>query len=147
MQNKVIMLKNVAQYQCPGCLHGSSPTNCPKADITAAGCTSHHAGTNMLGRGHIALGMPNGFNRFGASSPERKIEVFESFETMLELNPTLASVYSLPVWKYLDKDGNTLARWYSPRTNVGWSCVILGDCRDKMPQATELTKADMDYMQ
>jgi hypothetical protein len=145
MQNRTIMLKNVAQYQCPGCMHGSSPTTCEKANVTAAGCTSHYAGTLLFGRGALALGLPAGFNRFG-SSDNRKVEVFESFETMLGLNPNMATVYSLPVWKYLDKHGNTLTRWYSPRTNYGWTSVILGDCRDKLPQATELTQADVDYM-
>ena len=145
MKDKVTMFKNVAQYQCPGCMHGSSPTDCAKADISAAGCSAQYAGVNMLGRSVIALGMPNGFNRFG-TSPDRKVEVFESFEAMLAIHPNLASVYCLPVWKYLDKNGNTLTRWYSPRTNAGWSCVILGDCRDKLPQATELTQEQVDYM-
>jgi hypothetical protein len=141
-----LMLKAVNEYQCPGCMHGPDAETCERSDVTEKGCTNQHAGLFGAGIGAIALGLPKGFNRFGPAG-ERKVEVWSSYEVLMECHPNLRTIFSLPVWKHLDDHGNTVTRWFSPRTNCGWSLVILGDCRDKFPQAIEITAAqiaDMD---
>jgi hypothetical protein len=143
--NKTIMMKAAAEYQCPGCMNGNNPDDCIKVNITECGCTGHHAGTMGLGMGTFALGLPRGFNRFGPSG-ERKIEVYESYDSMMAIHPNLSTMFSVPVWKHLDAHGNTVMRWFSPRINNGWSCVVLGDCRDKFPQAQEITAEHLDQM-
>ena len=142
---KTTMLKAVEQYQCPGCINGLNPTDCSQAQVGASGCTTHRPGTNIPGVGTIALGLPNGFNRFGPAEAIA-VTVYESFEKMIELHPNLKTKFSLPIWKYLDAEGNTIVRWFSPRTNAGWSMVILGDCRDQMPNALELSAAEIAHM-
>lgn len=141
---KTIMLKAVTQYQCSGCTHGSNP-ECGRAAIAVSGCTAHHSGTILMPGGALALGMPKGFSRFGYS-PSRLVEVYESYDTMVDAVPNLESIFSLPVWKYLDKSGNTVTRWYSPRTNYGWSAVILGNHLDRLPRALEITHEQVNDM-
>jgi hypothetical protein len=143
--DKVIPIAAVNNYQCPGCIHGPDAETCPKSNVTNQGCTNHYPGTIMLGRGTIALGLPVGFNRFGPN-PTAAVEVHASYDEMLEIHQNLKSKYSLPIWKHLDAQGNTITRWFSPRTNMGWSSVILGNCLDRMPTAVELFQSDIDDM-
>jgi hypothetical protein len=129
----------------PGCLHGPDTTTCPKYNLTDTGCTNHAPGTGMLVGGVFALGLPNGFRRFGPSKP-RNIEVFVSYDAMVDVYPNLKTIYSRPVWKHLDKQGNTIVRWFSPRTHSGWSAVTAGDCRAELPTAVEITQENVDWM-
>lgn len=141
-----VTLKAVNSYQCPGCMQGPDVETCDRANVTDKGCTNQAAGVFGAGIGAIALGLPKGFNRFGPG-PERKVEVWASYDVLMAYQPNLRTIFSVPVWKHLDEQGNTLMRWYSPRTNCGWSVVVLGDCRDRFPQALEITAeqiADMD---
>ena len=98
-----------------------------------------------LGKGTFFLGMPKGFDRVGPSGVESvKLQVSSDsyvVDALKRKHP-----FSLAVWKHLDKHGNTLLRCYSPRTNVGWSVVILGDCMDKFPDAIEITEERMEEM-
>ena len=140
-----IMLKAVNEYQCPGCMHGPDAETCDRSEVTAKGCTNHHSGTMGLGIGNFALGLPKGFNRFGPSEL-RNIEIYESCEAMLRAIPNLKSIFSLPIWKHLDKHENTIMRWYSPRTNHGGSVVVLGDCREQFPTAIDITAENLAQM-
>lgn len=135
----------VKTYQCVGCMQGPDPETCPKANITNKGCVNHYPGTALLGAGVIALGLPKGFCRYGKMDPT-PIVIYESYDTMLDIHPTLKTKFSIPVWKHLDENGNTVVRWFSPRTNAGWSTIIMGDCRDRLPQALEITQEDIDGM-
>jgi len=52
------------------------------------------------------------------------------------------------VWIYIDKHGNTMSRWYSPRTNFGWTAVILGDHskHELFARAIRITEEDIEFM-
>jgi hypothetical protein len=140
-----IMIKAVETYQCPGCTNGPNPQTCPSALITDVGCAKHSPGTLEFGAGTFALGLPKGFCRFGPT-PVSPIEVYESYGHLIKLHSTLTTKFSLPVWKHLDEHGNTIVRWFSARTNYGWSSVILGDCREQLPFALEITAEDIEGM-
>lgn len=139
------MIAAVNEYNCPGCMHGPKAETCPSANVGVSGCANHAAATMMFPGGTIALGLPKGFNRFGPNK-DRKIEIFESYDAMIAHYPNFKTVFSVPVWKHLDEHGNTIVRYFSPRVNVGWSCVILGNCLAALPTALEITAEQIDQM-
>lgn len=98
-----------------------------------------------LGTGTFMLGVPKGFNRFGPA-PARALDIFASYDEMIETFPNLTTKFSVPVWKYLDERGNTFVRWFSPRTNYGWTVLILGDAMDRLHGAITITQDDIEYM-
>lgn len=138
------MIDLVNEYQCPGCVNGTDTATCRLLEMAVDGCAKHTAGT-MGNGGSFALGVPKGFNRFGPS-PLRRIDVYTSYTSLLSHAPNVKTIYSLPVWKHLDKQGNTIIRWFSPRTNCGWSTVIAGDCRAELPTAVEITQNQVNWM-
>jgi hypothetical protein len=139
------IIEAVETYQCPGCMNGSGVSDCDKHAMDGTGCSSHYPGTMLLGAGTLALGLPKGFHRFGPSRTE-PIEIFTGWDHLEEAAPNLTTIFSVPVWKHLDEHGNTIVRWFSPRTNCGWSNVILGNVLDKMPNALEITQEQIDNM-
>jgi hypothetical protein len=83
----------------------------------------------------------------GAGSRQAKLEIFESTDHLYRNYPTVKTMFSLPIWKHWDDQGNTIMRWYSPRTNVGWSLVILrGDAREDFLYAREITAEELKDM-
>jgi hypothetical protein len=138
-------LDAIREYNCPGCVHGPEAPACSRYAPDDKGCRAHHPGTMGLGIGAFALGLPKGFCRFG-KQPTDRIEIHESWTAMVEAQPNLRTVFCVPVWKHLDRHGNTVIRWYSPRTNAGWSVVVLGDCRDMMPNALDITQEHLNNM-
>lgn len=116
-----IIKKAVEEYQCPGCVGGSDIECYEKSEDFS--CEKHVAGTMGFPQvGRIFLGMPKGFNRLGGSG-KMKINIFHDLEESWDYD-----MYNIPVWKYLDKHGNTLVRGLSPRTNWSFLHVILCDC-------------------
>lgn len=142
---KLTMLEAIKAYQCPGCLGGPNPIECDSAVITNKGCASHVPGTLMSGWGVFYLGLPKGFCRLGPNSAER-LAVWESYESFEKSSPQMLTKFNVPVWKHLDENGNTLVRWFDTVKNVGKSVVILGDCRDKLPGALEISTDDIENM-
>lgn len=139
------MIEAIREYNCPGCMHGPEAPRCPQYAPDARGCSGHYPGTMGLGIGTFALGLPRGFCRFGKQDTKR-VEIFESWSAMVELQPNIRTIFSVPVWKHLDEHGNTVIRWFSPRTNAGWSNMVLGDCRDMMPNAIDITQEHLNNM-
>lgn len=137
--------EGIQEYSCPGCIHGPGPESCENFRPSTSGCLDHYAGTMELGIGVIALGLPRGFSRFGLSL-RRRVEVFLSWQELVQSEMNVNTIYSVAVWKHLNEKGHTIIRWFSPRTNMGWSAVILEDCRDKIPNAIEITQENIDYM-
>lgn len=119
----------VEEYQCPGCVCGSD-ISCYEKSSIGMGCGKHVTGTIMFPIGTIALGMPKGFDRMGESM--RSIEIFKDAGEFAYNN------LNIPVWKYLDDNGNTLVRGLSPRINKPFLHVILGN-RIKDIDCFELT--------
>lgn len=135
----------IKTYQCPGCVNGPDVDSCPSAALTKRGCTNHVPGTIVSNAGTIALGLPNGFNRSGPA-PAWMVEVFSSYSEMVRQRPNLQTKFSVPVWMHVDQHGNTIIRWFSPRTNTGWSNVVLEDLRDKLRNTIEITAEDIKQM-
>lgn len=92
----------------------------------------------MLGVGKIFIGMPKGFNRCGPAEPPTPIVILED-------NIDFFDKFNVPVWKYLDKHGNTLVRGLSPRVNMPFLHIYLKDIREKV-NCYELTKDDVEGM-
>jgi hypothetical protein len=124
-------LKNIIEeYQCPGCVCGCDISCYKKGyDDDSIECSKHV--------GRIFLGMPIGFNRLGMCK-ETKIHIFEkpSWEY---------GMFNIPVWKFLDKNGNTLLRGLCPRTNYPWIHILIGNHLDKI-DCLEITQKDIDGM-
>jgi len=128
----------VENYQCPGCVCGSD-IECFEAS-TGIECSKHAPGTTIYPNiGTIFLGMPTGFNRLG-SVKDMKINGFKTLSDGWEYDK-----FNIPVWKYLDEDGNTIVRGLSPRTNNPFLHIFLENCISKI-DCLELTKEDIETM-
>ena len=128
----------VQEYQCPGCVSGPYP-DCYKPSGT--GCSVHCAGTMGSGIGSFFLGMPKGFCRIGPIDKKY-------FEIVIMGSPSEYSGYdkfNVPVWKYLDNNGNTIVKGLSPRINQIFLHVFLGDFRTEI-NSLEITQQDVDDM-
>lgn len=130
--------KAVETYQCPGCVVGSD-ISCYASTCTVD-CDKHVAGTLLSGIGRIFLGMPKGFCRIGAAD-KYKIYMFETLSSC----DWYETKFNVPVWKYLDKHGNTLVRVYSPRVNIGALHIFLENCIDAV-ECIEITEEDIEEM-
>ena len=131
----------IQEYQCPGCTNGPYP-ECFKDDKTGGlQCESHCCGTIVSnGIGSIFLGMPKGFDRKGACQ-HTKIWIFESFDK----STWPYDKFNVPIWKHLDKHGNTLVRGICPRLNDPWIHIFLEDCKNKI-ECIEITTEDISEM-
>lgn len=134
-------IKNgVEKYQCPGCILGNDIKCYKKPISTEVSCENHAAGTLISSIGKIFLGMPKGFNRLG-STENLKIVMFEKFEDCYwNLNK-----WNIPVWKHLNKNGHTLVRELSPRTNNPFIHIFLEDCLNKI-NCLEINSEDINSM-
>lgn len=124
--------KEVNEYQCPGCVCGSSTDDgCFKeADGKSISCQKHCAGTMAMPVvGRFFLGMPKGFNRIGTQK-DLKIEIFK---TQAEQEAQwVYNEYNVPVWKHKNKAGHIFIRGYMPRINEGFIHIILKGDYDKI---------------
>ena len=132
------MEESVREYQCNGCVSDSNRSDCFRQNHTDLSCVNHTPGTMIPGIGTVFLGMPTGFNRLGEAQ-NVPIRIFGQFQ------PDEYDLYNIPVWKYLDANGNTLVRGISPRINNVWIHIYLEDCRDKI-DCLEITKEDIESM-
>lgn len=146
------IVQAIETYQCPGCVNGPPGPTCPNFKITDRGCSGHVAGTLQVGPAGMIkeyLGVPKGFCRVGHNTGSGPgLAVVESIDDHLELYSNLKTMYSIPVWKHLDKNGNTCTRWFSPRTNVGWTMIFLGSVlsHSVLDRAIEVTQEQVDWM-
>ena len=127
----------IETYQCPGCALGSD-TSCYIQGF-ALECRNHCPGIYVVGTGKIFLGMPKGFNRLGPNE-YTKIIIYSKLSDYRGYTK-----FNVPVWKHLDKNGNTLVRVYSPRVNETLIHVFLENCLDKI-QCIEITDEDIARM-
>lgn len=128
----------VQEYQCAGCAGGPFPVCYETND--GEGCSKHCAGTTISAIGRIFLGMPKGFNRLGFCG-KTTISIFESIDAGWGYD-----LFNVPVWKYLDSNGNTIVRGISPRINLPWIHIFIGDHIEKVDcyEITEKDLAEMD---
>ena len=134
----------VDTYQCPGCVGGSSTEDGCYIERTSSyeGCSAHVSGTTSLSTGKFFLGMPTGFTRIGQEK-NMKLALFSSCENQEKMWEY--SRYNVPVWKFLDSNGNTLVRGLKPRLNAPFIHIIRGNCLDKI-DCLEITDADISEM-
>lgn len=131
----------IKTYQCPGCV---GCDNFDDQGNAGSGCANHHAGTVIYPHvGNIFLGMPKGFNRLGHAK-HMPLNIFLSWDDMIKQGHE-PDMWNIPLWKYLDENGNTLIRGFRPRINDPFLFVIGGDCRDKF-DCLEITQEDVEAM-
>ncbi len=131
--------KAVEEYQCSGCMTGCN-TECFEPCSTGIGCGKHYAGTMVFpGVGKIFLGLPKGFNRLGEIK-DMKPFIFEDLKNWGEYNK-----FNVPVWKYLDKNGNTIVRGIQPRLNAPFIHIILKNCINEI-NCELITDVDINEM-
>ncbi len=126
----------IKNYQCPGCVSGPYP-KCYKTNENLA-CDAHCAGASTAG-GRFFLGLPKGFCRLG-SCDSTKIYIFKDIADGWGY-----SNFNVPVWKHLDKHGNTIVRGMCPRLNDPWIHIFLGDFINDI-KCIEITSKDIASM-
>lgn len=133
MKRRLTIVDMVERFQCPGCVVGSD-TKCGSFKLTSPlsdnehHCKSHCPGTNLLGLGQVALGLPKGFNRYGLYAGKTDLltdAVNGNFCVRLfpEGFDQRYDKFNVPVWRY-EEDGFLFVRMYSPRTNAAFVDVI-----------------------
>ena len=134
------ILEAIKQYQ----VFGAMGDFVPGESKLEHGWADHVSGTFLSGIGGVLLGMPKGFNRIGSSNGmQRSVWIYETWEE--KETHWRYGKFNVPCWKHLDEYGNTLVRGLSPRTNMPFLHVILGDHRDKI-DCLEITAADIAEM-
>ena len=134
----------VERYQCSGCISGSN-ISCFKENIAGgAGCGGHLSGTIINGIGKIFLGLPKGFNRLGHLENMKPI-IFKSFKEFRESDWKEYCNFQVPVWKHLDKHGNTLVRGLLPRRNEPFLHIFLENCISQI-HCIEISNDDINNM-
>lgn len=134
--------KMVENFQCPGCTCGSirdcGVFKLKKVEGPMTGgffCESHSAGTFLGSIGRIALGLPKGFNRYGAPYKGKPVimgEISGAMTIRLWLKGTKPAwdKFNVPVWKALgqteSEKGYLFVRTYTPRINAVFTDVIQG---------------------
>ena len=132
--------KAIEEYQCSGCISGHN-TDCFEKCDTGIGCGKHYAGTHVMPIvGKIFLGLPKGFNRLGHNNDDMKPYIFEDLKDWGEYNK-----FNVPVWKHLDKNGNTLVRGLKPRLNTPFIHIILKDALSEI-NCELITDKDLEEM-
>lgn len=134
----------IERYQCSGCISGSEVSCFKENEAGGVGCGKHFSGTMISGIGKVFLGLPKGFNRLGRFENMKPI-IFKSFKDFTETGWKEYNNFNRPVWKHLDKHGNTLVRGLMPRRNEPFLHIFLEDCMSEI-NCTEITQDDINEM-
>lgn len=125
----------IREFQCPGCASCCDDLE-DLHDINSEYghfCKRHIVGTTILGVGHIALGLPDGFNR--TKNNENRIDVrLWTIGTAPEWDPL-----NVPVWA-MEKDGFLFVRTFLPRLDMSYVEVIEGGTIEMVPQAIDVKR-------
>lgn len=127
------IVQMVEEFQCPGCVNGHEPKSCQAFNLienqgcTGSRCTNHSPGTNMLGLGRIALGLPKGFNRYGLF-PGKSDSIADAIDGQMIVRLWDKQVpkynhYNIPVWR-LERNGFLFVRAFHPRLNASAVDVV-----------------------
>lgn len=140
------MKKQVDNYQCSGCIKGSSTSDgCYKQrSPNDLSCSSHLSGTLTSTQGKILLGMPKGFNQLGPWG-EMPMNIFANKEAF-EKEWGSYNKLNLPVWKYKNSQGHVFVRGMSPRRNCPFLHVFLEDSIFNEINCYEITEEDLESM-
>lgn len=138
-----VALEMVEEFQCPGCMHGPDPKECPEFNLNSDvyfSCKNHYAATHMgipaYGLTKLALGLPKGFNRTGDKVFKDKdtvyIRLYESPEKMRTYDK-----FNVAVWA-MEREGYLFVRCYCPRINQVFVDVIKGGTISLVPDAVNV---------
>lgn len=132
----------VERFQCSGCVAGMN-TECGKFkpdDSYGFTCQGHVLGTSIIGMGHIALGLPKGFNRSppDASHPAGTANKMEIRFFVAGTKPTWNEL-NVPVWA-MEQEGHLFVRTVSPRVARMRVEVIEGGTLAMVPGAIDVSK-------
>jgi len=108
------------------------------------GCKNHCVGTSLGLNMKFALGLPKGFCRSYQKSKDF-VFIFESLEQKNEHFGGYDK-FNVAVWKYLDKNGNTLVRCFQPRLNNGIVHVFKGNVIDLIEANYTPTTEELEAM-
>jgi len=148
------VVEMVEKFQCPGCMSGPDPENCPNFELDSKlpigdnkmnCCVGHYPGTRMSGVGQINLGLPKGFNRVGYNQqvgqdrPQELIRLFPSPEKSGSLGHGVCyDKLNVAVWA-MEQDNYLFVRCYMPRTNRTFVDVIKGGKKEDIcPDAIDV---------
>lgn len=134
----------IERYQCSGCISGSDVSCFKENEAGGIGCGEHFSGTMISGIGKVFLGLPKGFNRLGHFD-NMKPTIFKSFKDFRESGWGEYDNFNRPVWKHLDKNGNTLVRGLMPRRNEPFLHIFLENCISQI-HCVEISKDEIDEM-
>lgn len=130
----------VRLFQCSGCVAGCDPKCGKYAPDTRYGltCTSHVLGTSIIGIGHIALGLPKGFNR-SAADPSHPLGTANRMFIRIWEKGTQPpwDNFNIPVWA-MEEDGYLFVRTVSPRVAQIRTDVIEGGTLAMVPNAVNV---------
>lgn len=139
----------VELFQCPGCVIGGS-TTCGKFKLKLCEegggfCESHVLGTMMTGAGHIALGLPKGFNRPGPDDSRQQTRNKMDIRLWTTGKAPRWDLLNVPVWA-LENEGFLFVRTYLPRINCTFLDVVEGGRLAQAPAAIDvgLFRAEID---
>lgn len=135
----------VERYQCSGCISGHD-ISCFEVNERSGGvgCGKHLSGTIISSIGQIFLGLPKGFNRLGHLETMKPL-IFKSFKEFSESDWKEYNNFNRPVWKHLDKYGNTLVRGLMPRRNEPFLHIFLENCIRQI-DCIEISKEEIEEM-
>ena len=135
------LLEMVQEFQCPGCVSGPSPCECPSFvyDEGQRRCTGHVLGTSLGIGNHFAIGLPRGFNKPGWVFGEQFSRNTMDIRLFTKGNHFGWDHLNVPVWA-IEKDGYLFVRTYSPRINVGYVDIIEGGSMADVPGAIDVSE-------
>lgn len=117
--------KMIEEFQCPGCMVGSD-VKCGKFKLWreyGVSCVGHFPSTMLMPGGHIALGLPRGFNKLGDAKEARQERAY--IRLWVKGTKPEWDKLNVPVWA-MEEDGYLFVRTYSPRVNLTFVDVIQG---------------------
>lgn len=136
--------KAIKEFQCCGCVSGSSPKTCDQFKLTSSEsgeghCENHCPGTMMFPGGRMLLGMPVGFNKLRGVEQKQFVYIFEK-ETPIQGYCPL----NMPLWA-MEHEGNLLVKVASPRilafrieVYLGKTMKDLGEWESKVVNVSEI---------
>lgn len=122
--------KAIYNFQCAGCVCGSSPKTCDKFQLSShenneGHCANHVPGTLMYPGGRMILGMPTGFDKIRGADQKEFINIYEK-GSIPEFD-----FLNLPVWA-MEHEGNLFVKVVCARILSIFTYIILGGKMDDL---------------
>lgn len=134
--NRDALKRMVEKFQCPGCVVGSDTTCGAFEPDTSYGntCKGHVVGTTIMGVGHIALGLPKGFNRTMRNGSNTGTENQMEIRLWAKGTAPVWDKFNVAVWA-MEHKGHLFVRTVAPRIGRIGIDVIEGGTLALTPHA------------